>query len=118
VATRTEVETLQARISGLRDALDTAVTEINTLETVNAVLQATVGLLRDKLHRRWNGRSHPFQCPVCRRYVRLLEAQLDMNDQVLYVVAECKTHGRVTPTGRWTQADLIAHLPKKEADDE
>ena len=108
MVTRTEVETLRAKIGRYADALDVAAEEVGRLQAENAAL-------RRKLRRTWNGRSHPFQCPVCRRYVRLLEAQLDMNDQVLYVVAECKTHGRVTPTGRWTQADLVACLPKEDA---
>lgn len=105
MATRTEVETLRARIGAYQDALYTASEEVTRLQAENCTL-------KHKLHRRWNGQRGKFQCPVCRRYVRLLEAELAMNDEILYVVGECKQHGRVTPTGRWTVEDIKAALPK------
>lgn len=103
--TRTEVETLRAQISDLQEALYLAAGEVVMLQSENCIL-------KHKLHRRWNGQHGKFQCPVCRRWVRLLEAELAMNDEILYVVGECKQHGRVTPTGRWTVEDIKAALPK------
>jgi hypothetical protein len=98
---------LRARISQLTEFLDSETLRVSELLVENQEL-------RSRLSRKWNGQRHPFQCPVCRRYVKLLEAQLDMNDQVLYVVAACKTHGRVTPTGKWTVDDLKISLPTEE----
>jgi len=111
VATRTEVETLQAKLSRYREALDVATEEVVRLQGENMELQATIWHMQAKMHRRWNGQRGKFQCPICRRWVRLLEAELAMNDEILYVVGQCKQHGRVTPTGRWTVEDIKAALP-------
>lgn len=113
--TRTEVETLRATISGLRDALDRMTEQALRLQFKWAACWKEKCDLECRLHRKWNGivPHHRFRCPLCQRWVRLLEAQLAMNDEILYVVGECKRHGRVTPTGCYNVDDIKAALPKE-----
>lgn len=105
MATRSEVEKLLAKISRLQETLEIATEEVTTLRAENWELKR-------RLHR--DPKPHPWRCPECSRWVKLLEAQVDMNDQILYVTCECKVHGRVTPAPGYTLDDLKAALPKPE----
>jgi hypothetical protein len=91
-----------------RDALDVATEEVVRLQAENAELHR-------RLHREWNGKTNPFRCPVCGHFVKIEEAQLDMNNNVLYLLARCRTHGLRVPAGRWTAKDIIAALPSAKA---
>ena len=94
--TRTEVETLRAKISGLRDVLDVAMGEVTRLQAENWELKR-------RLHRKWNGRTHVWHCPTCGGFAKLETAAVDMADRILYVQCYCKRcHAVVTPAKGYT----------------
>lgn len=96
--------TAEEKLAMTLDALDVATEEV-------VRLQAEVTDLKCRLTRKWNGKTNPFRCPVCGHFVRIEEAQLDMNNNVLYLLARCRVHGLRVPAGRWTAKDVIAALP-------
>jgi hypothetical protein len=106
--TRTEVETLNARISKLMDLADVAMEEITKLGAENWELKR-------RLHRKWNGRKHVWRCPTCGGYATLIEAALDINDQILYVWCHCsRCKKMVRPSPGYTIDDIKAALPRED----